>query len=851
MGGEIIFKFILPMTIVLVLLRLLGLETKINNIKLKKIIRIISSITPAVPFFCLVFLFITNNDNYRYVATYSSSDLPIRYRISAVWAAREGPLLLWAACCAIVSLIYEIVPKKFDQKLSLKILDCFVLCLLLVAFSLNPFRTVPENSLVISAGLNPLLQTNLMIIHPPLIFAFYTSCVWIGCITVSKIIINDIDWKHKEFLEEINKPTLISFFLGTLGIGLGGLWAYVVLDWGGYWAWDPVETASLLPWIAVMTLLHLKLKKNKLSKEWFMLAGISPVWFSILATVVTRAGGVWAGSVHSFVVNSDTLVDTNLWDRLIILKADEIAGIEIMTYLFILVGLFGIYSGTLLNQKILELGNNQDKNNGNIFLIIFSSVLAGPILVFLGVFNKNMWEVIPIGFPLFVCGISPMIVPVVTNKRIIAEQFKLNLMEGDSLMRIIMFVGMIALSLWIGDIILGSFIVISVLFSVSYKNLDEGWPWIIGTIFLLLFGSWSNLIKITEAAIGILILSIPWAMLSSDDGKKLTLNSVVFWTPIIVSTVYLLLTWVILLSSIDGPRFEAHELFGAPVLFLILCGLSVLGLQGKIERSRLIALVIFVSVASIIFAWFLGDKLPSDSANSLGGPIIRGHVVWLLAPISLIALPALISIIHSTVKKITDSNRNKIVVSVSAHVIHLGVVILIIGHLFATTLIDRNDLSHQITLIRDDTSSYGSYDYTFEDVITLKKDDLEFKNRFDVGDGYIGTKIRINNSAGDSVIVEPGVLRFDLPFETFPRSEVDRVAKLHGDIVVIFDLSQSQAMDNMKNQELDDLQQIRVTIYELPGSHLVWLGWVIMLLGSLTIIFTPPRRLTRLTHKGV
>lgn len=850
MDGDKIIELILPITIIIVFFRILSLENKIKNIKFKKIIKIMTSITPAAPFLCLVILFITNNDSYRYVANYSSSDLPIRFRISALWAAREGPLLLWAACCGVISIIYEILPKRFNQKLSLKILDCFILCLLLIAFSLDPFRRVPENSLIISAGLNPLLQTNLMVIHPPLIFAFYSSCIWIGCITISKMITDNKEWKYKEYLDEINKPALISFFLGSLGIGLGGLWAYTVLDWGGYWAWDPVETASLLPWIAVMTLLHLKLRKNKLSKEWYMLAGISPIWFSILATVVTRAGGVWAGSVHSFVVNSDSLENVNLWERLIVLKADEIAGIEIMTYLLILVGLFGIYSGTLINQKILEWDKNNNMIHENVFLIIFSTILIGPILVFIGILDKNIWDLIPIEIPLLLCGIIPIIIPLIVNKDILINNLKLRSIDDDYLNRVLILVGIVGLSIWIGDIILGSFMIISILFSISYKKLDEGWPWIIGTILLLLFSSWSNLIEITQAGIGILILSIPWALMSNEEDKKLTMGSVVFWTPIIVSTVYLLLTWIILLSSIDGPRFEAHELFGAPILFLILCGLSILGLQGKMKKNTLIGLILLVSVVSIVFAWFLGDKLPSDSDNTLGGPIIRGHVVWLLAPISLIALPALISIISSIIKKRRKSTNHKTIVSVSAHLIHLGVVILIIGHLFATTLIDRNDLSHQITLIRDESTTYGSYEYTFEDVITLKKNDSEFQKRFDVGDGYIGTIIKISDQHNNSITIEPGVLRFDLPFETFPRSEVDRVAKLHGDIVVIFDLSQSQAMENMKNQELEDLEQIRVTIYELPGSHLVWFGWLLMLVGSMTLIVTPSRRLTRLTHKG-
>ena len=839
------FKLILPLAIIVVLIKISGLENNIDNLKLKKYIKLINSIVPASPFLCLVFLFITNNENYLYVATHGSEDLPIRFRISAVWAAREGPLLLWAACCSLISFIQVLFPMKEPNKLSLKILDCFILCLLLIAYSLDPFRLTPENSLVISAGLNPLLQTNLMVVHPPLIFAFYSSCIWIGCISISKMVNYDSKWDTSKYLDEIHKPALISFFLGSLGIGLGGFWAYTVLDWGGYWAWDPVETASLLPWIAVMILLHLRLKQNKLPKEWLVLVGISPLWFSILATIVTRAGGVWAGSVHSFVVNSDSLENTNLWERLLILKADDIAGIEIMTYLLILVGLFGLYSGTFLNQKISEINGTDKKNNNNIFLLIFSTVLIGPILVFLGVFKTNMWGTIPIQIPLMICGIVPVFIPFIIQKNFVLELLKFkNLTKNETPLKMMMVVGIIGLVIWIGDVILGGLLIASVLFSICYKKLEDGWPWIIGSIFLLLFGSWSNLIEIYEAGIGILLLSVPWVIMSrQEDENTLSLRSVIYWSPIIVSSVYLLLTWIILLSSIDGPRFEAHELFGAPILFFILCGLSALSLQNKMEDSSLVALLIFVSITSIIFAWFLGEKLPSDSANTLGGPIIRGHIVWLLMPIALMALPALISLISSIIKKRTKGHEKNSLKLVFAHIIHLGIVILIIGHLFATTTIDRNDMSHQITLVRNEVTSYGSFEYTFEDVVILKKSESEFEKRFDVGDGYIGTIIKISDNNGKSTKIEPGVLRFDMPFETFPRSEVDRAVKFHGDIVVIFDLSQSQAMENMQNNELENLQQIRVTIYELPGSHLVWGGWMLTLLGSMALIGIPSKKI--------
>ncbi len=838
------FNLILPFAIFCIIIKILNFEKYISQPFLKRFFEISTCIVPLIPFISLCYLFIINNENYLYVATHGSEDLPLRFRISAVWAAREGPLLLWVACCSIISLINEISSDNNSCKLSRKILDGFILCLLLIAISLDPFRLTPDHTLIISAGLNPLLQTNLMVIHPPLIFAFYSTCVWIGCITIANMFKKSESWNSNEFLEEIRLPSLISFGLGTLGIGLGGFWAYTVLDWGGYWAWDPVETASLLPWISVMILLHLRLRKYQIPKEWVILGGLSPIWFSLLATLVTRAGGVWAGSVHSFVVDTGSLASTNVWERILILKADDIAGIEIMTYLLILTAIFGTYTGSVLNQKISERFELNKNVNEKIFLSFFLIPLIGPFLVFLGVFESDIWNIIPIIIPLFLCGIFPIIMPLIMHKQLISQFLnKTSLTKNENPLRILMMLGILVLVVWINDIILGSILLACVLFSITNKELENGWPWIISAIIILLFSSWANLIDVFEAGIGILLLSIPWVIMNqSEEEKTLRFDSIIFWSPIIISSGYLLLTWIILLSSIDGPRFEAHELFGAPLLLLILCGLTGYGLKNKMENKTLIALIIGISIISLIFAWLLGDKLPSDAGNELGGPIIRGHIVWLLMPMALMAIPALGSMIYSAIKNIPKrKNKSNTMITIAAHTIHLGIVLLIIGHLFATTSIDRGDLSHQVTLVKNQATTYGSFEYTFEDVIILKKTDPEFQERFDVGDGYIGTIINISDGASNTTI-EPGVLRFDMPFETFPRSEVDRAVKLHGDIVVIFDLSQSQAMENMQNGELENLKQIRVTIYDLPGSHFVWIGWLLTLLGSLALMWIGSRK---------
>ena len=152
-----------------------------------------------------------------------------------------------------------------------------------------------------------------------------------------------------------------------------------------------------------------------------------------------------------------------------------------------------------------------------------------------------------------------------------------------------------------------------------------------------------------------------------------------------------------------------------------------------------------------------------------------------------------------------------------AHLIHLGLVLLIIGHVMSTTIIDRGTFSHTVTLIKDERVEWGGYEFEFTEVVT-QTDDLE------VGDGYLGAVINVYDDGELIETVEPGVLRFD----TRSRSEIDRISMWHGDLVLIMDGTQARSL--MEGSDL-----VRIMVYDLPGIHLVWGGWTLMLLSSLAI----------------
>ena len=124
---------------------------------------------------------------------------------------------------------------------------------------------------------------------------------------------------------------------------MGGLWAYLILDWGGYWAWDPVETGSFLPWLALVLLAHMRTKPGVTSDSAWIGGGLAAGGLALFATLVTRAGGVWASSVHTFVSAEDGTAPTDAFSRMVVLKEDTFAGVEVMTYMLLLFLIIGAW----------------------------------------------------------------------------------------------------------------------------------------------------------------------------------------------------------------------------------------------------------------------------------------------------------------------------------------------------------------------------------------------------------------------------------------------------------------------------------------------------------------------------
>jgi cytochrome c-type biogenesis protein CcmF len=243
---------------------------------------------------------IAHDFNIEYVSAYTSRNLPPYYIVSAFWAGQKGSLLFWAVVLSLFgSLAQTLTPRRYADLLphvagvTSAVVAFFVSVML---FSANPFERLPFTP-PDGRGLNPQLQNVGMVIHPPMLYLGYISITVPFAFAVAALLSRRLDtgWIHA-----IRKWTLVSWLFLSIGITLGMWWAYVELGWGGYWAWDPVENASLLPWLTMTAFLHSVMiqEKRGMLKRWNLGLIVGTFLLSIFGTFITRSGVI--SSVHSF-----------------------------------------------------------------------------------------------------------------------------------------------------------------------------------------------------------------------------------------------------------------------------------------------------------------------------------------------------------------------------------------------------------------------------------------------------------------------------------------------------------------------------------------------------------------------
>ena len=344
-------------------------------------------------FFTLIAAFIVSDFSVITVYQNSHSSKPFFYKISGTWGNHEGSLLLWAIILTIFSYFFLLYSKKHSR--DFRIYSLIVQNILILGFlfflllNSNPFSSilpVPKEGL----GLNPILQDPALAIHPPLLYiGFVGSSIYFSA-AIGSLLTN---YSGKPFAKSIKNWVLISWCFQTLGILTGSIWAYYELGWGGFWFWDPVENASLLPWFAMTALLHslIVLEKRNLLYFWVIILCLLTFILSVTGTFLVRSGIL--NSVHTF-------------------ANDPSRGLYILVFLSLMI----LASIILLFNKFTNNNQNLNSNSKETFILINNwFMIFYLITVLLGTIYPIFTEVltnhkVSVGPPFYNTVIIPIVI---------------------------------------------------------------------------------------------------------------------------------------------------------------------------------------------------------------------------------------------------------------------------------------------------------------------------------------------------------------------------------------------------------------------------------------------------------
>ena len=348
-------------------------------------------------FFGLVLSFVNSDFSNETVFNHSHTTKPLFYKISGSWGNHEGSLLLWLLVLTLF--IYLFLIKTENQPKKYRILTLLFQEVIIIGFFIfliktsNPFNyiyPIPDEGL----GLNPILQDPALAIHPPILYLGYVGTSIIFSSALAAVVQNYIG---KEWAKHIKQWVFTAWVFLTLGILVGSIWAYYELGWGGFWFWDPVENVSLMPWLALTTLLHciIVLEKRLILKSWAIILSISTFALSMGGTFLVRSGIL--NSVHTF-------------------ANDPERGLYILIFLFTLIFLsififFFFYESVKKEStQFFWISKETSILINNWFMMYFLSVvLIGTVYpIFLEVISS---EKVSVGPPFYNKLIIPFLVP--------------------------------------------------------------------------------------------------------------------------------------------------------------------------------------------------------------------------------------------------------------------------------------------------------------------------------------------------------------------------------------------------------------------------------------------------------
>ena len=352
----------------------------------------------AFAFGALATSFLSNDFSVLYVAQHSNSLLPKPYQFAAVWGGHEGSLLLWVLLLALWSVAVAVFSRSLPLDMVARVIGVLGLIsvgfLLFILITSSPFERLLPAALD-GKDLNPLLQDPGLVIHPPMLYMGYVGMAVAFAFAVSALMSGRLDAAWARW----SRPwTVVAWTFLTFGIGLGSWWAYYELGWGGWWFWDPVENASLMPWLVATALIHslMVTEKRGSFKAWTVLLAIAAFSLSLLGTFLVRSGVLT--SVHAF-------------------ASDPKRGVFILVFLAVVVGasltLFAWRAPRVALGGRMELVSRESFLLANSVLLVVATaaVLLGTIYPLI-IDALNMGK-LSVGPPYFNAVFAPLLVPTV------------------------------------------------------------------------------------------------------------------------------------------------------------------------------------------------------------------------------------------------------------------------------------------------------------------------------------------------------------------------------------------------------------------------------------------------------
>ncbi len=340
----------------------------------------------TIAFACLVQAFLTNDFSVAYVAHNGNSQLPTIYKVSAVWGAHEGSLLLWGLMLGGWGAAVAMFSRNLPEEVVARVLSVMgIICIGFLLFMLltsNPFDRifpVPAEG----RDLNPLLQDPGLAIHPPMLYMGYVGLSVAFSFALSALIGGKLDTAWARW----SRPwTLVAWVFLTGGITLGSWWAYYELGWGGWWFWDPVENASFMPWLVGTALVHslAVTEKRGAFKSWTVLLALCAFSLSLLGTFLVRSGVLT--SVHAFATDPARGV-------FILIFLCIVIGGSLMLYAWRAPSVTGGGGFNLISRESFLLGNNL------ILVVVAALILLGTLAPL--IYEAMGWGKISVGFPWF------------------------------------------------------------------------------------------------------------------------------------------------------------------------------------------------------------------------------------------------------------------------------------------------------------------------------------------------------------------------------------------------------------------------------------------------------------------